>query len=196
MTSSSFSRFCVETLPIEANLRPVDGVLRVEAFRVSGDARRAADQLLEKARSEADSLLDAARQDAERAVHEAEQAAFTRLQDIVGKLENLNREFLERAEPLVVDLALALFNKLVSLTTPRERVEAVLRQILHEAPSKLVEPVLHVHPDDKDLLPELQWQIKPDPEMTPGSLKLEAAGGEWAGSFAAATAALAAVLPQ
>jgi flagellar biosynthesis/type III secretory pathway protein FliH len=193
--------FCTTTIRPEANLRPANGILRSEALSVTDDARTAAARILAQARSEAEAILDAARSEAEQiraqareqaqqAVVHAEKESFERSTQWLQALEQTQVEFLQRAEATVLDLAQGLFERLVLETPPRERIEAGLRRLLQEAPRRLANPVLHVHPEDAVLLPPTEWEVKHDASLGRGACRLEAAAGEWTFGFDAAAQAL------
>jgi flagellar biosynthesis/type III secretory pathway protein FliH len=182
--------FCVDTITPEANLRAEHGVLRVASLAVTSDARLAADRILENARAEAEIVLQQAREDAQRLAQAVEQQTLLRAEQLLQVLEQANATFLVRAQDTIVDLAQGLFERLIMATTPREQIEAALKRVLREAPPKLVNPVLRVHPDDAGLIPAVEWEVKPDPSLSRGTCRLEASAGEWCADFSAAVAAL------
>jgi flagellar biosynthesis/type III secretory pathway protein FliH len=184
------SAFCVDTITHEANLRPEHGVLRDASLAVTSDARLAANRIVESARAEAHMLLQQAHAEAQRLAQEAEQQTLQRADQLLKALEHANATFLLRAQDTIVELATGLFDRLMMDATPRERIEAALRRVLHEAPPKLVEPLLRVHPDDAELVPAVEWAVKPDPSLTRGTCRLEASDGEWCADFSAAILAL------
>jgi flagellar biosynthesis/type III secretory pathway protein FliH len=85
---------------------------------------------------------------------------------------------------------MGLFDKLLLQATPRKRIEASLKRLLRETPPRLMDAVLRVHPDDVDLLPEVDWEIKRDDTIARGACRLEAASGEWHADFEGAVNAL------
>lgn len=182
--------FCVDMITPEASLRAEHGILRAEALAVTGDARLAADRIVQQARADADNILEEAKADAERLTQETQRQTLQRADQLLKALERANETFLLRAQDTIVNLAQSLFDQLVVAATPREKVEAALRRVLREAPTKLVNPMLRVHPDDAEFIPAVEWEIKPDPSLSPGVCRLEAAGGEWCADFSAAVAAL------
>lgn len=195
------SDFCIDTIQPAATLRPDNGVLRIDALRVTADASLAAERIVKNARAEADTLLNEARVEAQRMAQDAqgeaqrltrdlEQQTLQRAEQLLQALEKTNSTFLQRAQDMIVDLAQGLFDRMVMDTTPREKIEAALKRVLHEAPSKLVSPVLRVHPDDVELVPQVEWEIKPDSSMPRGVCRLEASGGQWNADFGAAVEAL------
>ncbi|RJF96872.1 flagellar biosynthesis/type III secretory pathway protein [Noviherbaspirillum cavernae] len=182
--------FCLDTITQDDSLRPDHGVLRIAAFAVTADAREAAQRIRDSAQADADALLRDARMEAARLVQEAETQTLQRADALIKALEQANATFLQQAEDLIIELAKGLFDRLVLEATPREKLEAALKRILQEAPPKLVDPMLRVHPDDAELLPEVEWEVKVDASLMPGSCRLEAASGEWCADFGAAIAAL------
>lgn len=194
--------FCTTTVRPDAKLRPAYGILRSKALSVTNDARIATDRMLEEARNEAEFIIETARREAEQirseaqtqarqTVVHAEKDAFERSSQWLQVLEQTQAEFLQRAEPTVLDLVQTLYDRLVVETTPRERIEAGLRRLLQEAPRRLANPVLHVHPEDAELLPQTAWEVARDASLERGACRLEAAGGEWTFGFDAAAQALA-----
>lgn len=186
--------FCVDTLIPEADLRAHHGVLRAETFAVTTDARKVAAGIVQRAREEADAMLQKARDESSRLTREAEEDAFARARVFLQALDDANRSLMLRAEDIVIDLAQAVIDSLIMQMTPRERLEAALRRVLHEAPPKLASPLLRVHPDDVEHLPEVDWEVRPDPGLSRGTCRLEAASGEWFADYSAAVAALKAAL--
>lgn len=193
--------FCVARIAVNPHLRAAHGIVRAGDLALSADARAAARLLLEAARTQAgaeraeaaraaQAVLAEARAQAD-ALCAAEQARV--LDQAAGLLRGLDQArdaVVERAEDIVVDLARALFERLVADTVPRERLQAALARVVQEAPARLAEPQLRVHPDDVALLPALDWPVKPDPLLARGSCRLEAASGQWCASFDAAVDAL------
>jgi flagellar biosynthesis/type III secretory pathway protein FliH len=190
------SAFCIDTITVDASLRPENGILRVPSLAVTRDAQVAAQRILQQARTDADTLSETAREEARHAVENAERESLRNAGQLLKVLEKANETFLMRTQDMIVDLAQGLFDRLVLEATPRERIEAALRRVQHEAPSKLAVAVLRVHPEDVELLPELEWEVKTDPTMARGVCRLEASGGEWCADFNAAVAALKSAFAQ
>lgn len=186
--------FCVDTVTVPDTLRAQHGVLRAASLQVTADATLAARRIIDDAHAEARKVLVKASREAEDVVRKAEQEALERTHRLLQALENERDRFLERGKDLVVQLAQALFERLVMDMAPRERVEAALKCITAEAPRRLINPVLRVHPDDLPCLPALEWDIKEDAGLQPGSCRLEAGNGEWCVDFDAAVASLKAAL--
>ncbi|MFC7516072.1 FliH/SctL family protein [Herbaspirillum sp. GCM10030257] len=182
--------FCLDTITQDDSLRPDHGVLRIAARAVTADARQAAQRIREAAEADAQTLLQTARVEADRLAQEAEIQTLQRADALIKTLEQTNARFLQQAEDIIIELAKGLFDRLVLEATPREKLEAALKRILQEAPPKLVNPMLRVHPDDAELLPKVEWEVKVDASLMPGSCRLEAASGEWCADFGAAIAAL------
>jgi flagellar biosynthesis/type III secretory pathway protein FliH len=182
--------FCVDSITPEANLRAEHGILRAGALAVTSDARVAANQIVQQARAEADKVMEEARAEAQRLAKGAEQDALQRADQLLRALERANETFLLRAQDTIISIAQRLFDQLVVASSPREQIEAALRRVMREAPSKLVNPLLRVHPEDAALIPAIEWEIKPDASLSRGVCRLEAAGGEWCADFSASVAAL------
>jgi flagellar biosynthesis/type III secretory pathway protein FliH len=182
--------FCVDSITPAPDLRAVHGILRAAAFSVTTDARLVAQRIEREAQEQADQLLDAARAEAAQIAGEAERQVFERAGVLLEALEAMQATLIERSQEVVIDLTRNLFDRLVMQTTPREQIEAMLQRVLQEAPPKLVEPVLRVHPDDVELLPTVNWDIKPDPQLSRGACRLEASYGQWCADFGGAVEAL------
>ncbi|MET3130426.1 flagellar biosynthesis/type III secretory pathway protein FliH [Oxalobacteraceae bacterium GrIS 1.11] len=187
---AAMNDFCVAKITPEALLRMPHGILRAEGLSLTLDARAAAAHIMQEAREQAEQLLQVAREQARGGVQEAERQALIRVHALLATLEARHTALLSGAEALVSDLALALFERLVAATTPRERVAANCRRLMQEAPRLMKHPVLWLHPDDSPLLPELDWEVKLDPTLRPGSCRLEAGDGEWRSDFSEGVAAL------
>jgi len=182
--------FCVERIAVPPALRAEHGVLRAPSLRVAADAGRVAGQILQEAREEAARVRAAAQEDAGRAVRLEQERVAARGAAFLSDLMRIEQDLLARVESLVGDLAQQTFDRLVLESTPRERIDAMVRRILLEAPGKLVAPVLSMHPDDIDAAPDSAWELRSDAGLTPGTCKLEAASGEWRADFELAVAAL------
>ncbi|NHZ41561.1 FliH/SctL family protein [Massilia aquatica] len=183
--------FCVAKITTESLLRADHGVWRAESLTLTRDARAAAGHIVNEARGEAEHLRLRAAGEALEAVREAEQEALARMAALLAQLEQRHAQLLDGAQTLAVDLALALFERVLAETTPRERVAASCRRLLQEAPRSLAQPVLYLHPDDSDLAPpDVAWERKTDTTLARGACRLEAGGGEWRADFTAGAAAL------
>lgn len=186
----------MDTVHREPGLLAEYGVLRAPVLAATADASLLAGRMLAAARAEADALLLQAQVAAGEAVLAAEQASLRRAARLLQALEQAQAGLLLGVEDLVVALAQGLFERLVLELTPRARIAASLRRICQEAPPGLVAAVLRVHPDDLADLPALGWTVQPDPELSPGSCRLEVGNGAWQAGFEAAVAALSAAFVQ
>lgn len=186
--------FCVERLSVPAIVRAEHGVLRPQALRVSADAGQAAARLLEQARAEAGLILEQARLEADQAVRQQRQDVAGQATQLLQGLQQARQDMLARMENLVVELALEVYDRLLLELTPRERVAAMFRRVQQEAPGKLVEPVLWLHPDELALAPDSAWERKADARLAAGTCRLEAASGEWRAEFLLASAELRAAI--
>lgn len=183
--------FCVASITTDTLLRSEHGLWRSDALTLTRDARAAATRILEQARREAEQLRLRAADEARAAVRDAEHQALTRAAAQLQLLEQRHATLLDGAQAMVIDLALALFDRALADTTPRERLEACCRRLLQEAPRSPGQPVLYLHPDDSDLaLPDPAWERKTDATLARGACRLEADGGEWRADFTAGAAAL------
>lgn len=188
--------FCVETLQLDPQLRAQDGVLRASAVAVTSDARIAAERILERARAEADALVQKAQGEARQVVEEAEKNTLQRANTLLQMLEDANASVPARSQDIVISLVQSMFDRLVAEMTPQERIAAMLKRVLSEAPSKPASPMLRLHPDDVKLLPEVEWEIKADASLPSGTCLLETAVGEWRADFSAAVSALKSALTR
>lgn len=190
------TEFCVASLVPERRLRAEHGVLRTASLLVTSDAEKVATHVLQQAQVEKCDLLHAAQEEAKIAVQAAQEKVIRQAAQLLAGLDAVHLTLLARAQDLVIDLALQLFDRLVMAATPREQVAAMLRRLQFEAPQKLVTPLLWVHPDDFVLIPEIAWEIKADPSLARGACKLEASNGEWRAEFGVAASALKSALTQ
>lgn len=182
--------FCVDTVTVPEMLRAQHGVLRVASLQVTTDAVEAARKIIEEAHTEARNVQEQAYRDAETIVNNAELQVFERSRQLFQVLEKERDTFLERGKDVIIDLACTLFERLVMEMSQREKVAAALKRVMAEAPRRLINPVLRVHPSDVPCLPELEWDIKEDDTLSPGSCKLTAGNGEWYVDFDAAVTSL------
>ncbi|MBC7501477.1 MAG: flagellar biosynthesis/type III secretory pathway protein [Herminiimonas sp.] len=148
------------------------------------------------AQAEADRILDDARAEASLLLVRAEQQASAHAIELVKTLQDAQRKFLDRSQEMVIDLTQSMFDRLVMDLTPRKKLEAALRRVQREAPPRLAAPLLRVHPDDLELLPVVEWEVKADAAMSRGMCRLEASNGEWCVDFSAGVTALKASLAQ
>lgn len=183
--------FCVASIATDTLLRSEHGLWRSSALTLTRDARDAATRILEQARCEAEQLRLHAADEARASARDAEQHALTRATTQLQLLEQRHTALLDGAQTMVIEMALALFDRALADTTPRERLEACYRRLMQEAPRSPGKPVLYLHPDDSDLAPpDPGWERKTDATLARGACRLEADGGEWRADFTAGAAAL------
>ena len=186
--------FCIAKIDIDTTLRPDHGVLRVNVFAITADARLCAQRTLDNAKSTADQIVQKARQQADAITADAEQRTLDAMRSYQSAFDAQYAEFIQRAQPLVIQLALGLFGKLVLSMTERERVAATVTRLTFEAPTKLSEVMLHLHPSDVAHVSDIEWPIKGDPTLAPGTAVLIASSGEWRMNFPMAVDTLKASL--
>lgn len=184
------NEFCVERVAPHKTLRPHHGVLRAASFAITSDAQEAARRIVQQARDEADRIRAVAEEQAKRQAHFTQQKAIGDADILLRALDGAYDTFIGRAQDIVLELAQAMFDKLLIKTPPRKRMEAMLAMLAREVPAKPVDAVLRVHPDDAELLPELEWPVKHDAAMARGACRLETANGQWTVNFDAAVSAL------
>ncbi|SFF95763.1 Flagellar biosynthesis/type III secretory pathway protein FliH [Duganella sp. CF458] len=182
--------FCKARLDADPRLQPLHGILRGDAIERTADAHVLAGQIVEQGRQEAQQLLAAAREEARLAVHEAQARVLEQAMRLQQGMDAAMAELLEQAQHVVAELAGVLYDRLVLETTAQEKVAAGCRRLLREAPPKLVNAVLRLHPQDMPPPPGLPWPCEGDDRLEPGTCKLEADSGEWRADFSAAAAAL------
>lgn len=187
------SGFCREKIDVDHRLRPAAGILRGQAVEATARVQILAAQILDEARAEAERIRAEAGEQARRLGEAAEADAIRRAAGLIAGLERAGEAVAQRSRGLIVDLVLRMYDHLVMQSTPRKRIETSLGRLLREVPPRLVDAVLHVHPDDASLLPEVSWAVKPDASLPRGACRLEAASGEWESDFTAAAGAIRAV---
>jgi flagellar biosynthesis/type III secretory pathway protein FliH len=212
------NNFCVDTIAGNPHLRAHHGILRAAGLPLTADARRAArllvrdaqskadalvenahgmaDDILANARAKAEQILADAGEQAQRLTADEQQRVIEQSSALLQSIQQTHDAVLERVEDMVIDLAQTLYNRVVMEATPRERIDAALRRVIQEAPPKLVDTLLRVHPDDVALLPEVDWPIKADVSLVPGACRLEASNGQWCANFDAAVQAVKAAFAQ
>ncbi|MTV41984.1 FliH/SctL family protein, partial [Duganella radicis] len=163
---------------------------------LADDARAEAERLLAGAREQAGRILGEAREQARQLNAAEQQRVVVQAAELLRALEQANEAILERAQEIVAGLAHALYDRLVAQTTPRERIDAALQGVLREAPPKLVDALLRVHPDEVALLPPLDWPVKADAALAPGACRLEASNGQWCANFDLAAQAVKTAFAQ
>lgn len=192
------TEFCFERLQADPRLLPVHGVLHASARERTADAHQLAGQIVAQARRDAQQILDAAAQEAQHTVHEAQARVLAQAMALQQGMDDAMAALLEQAHDIVAELAGTLYERLVLETAPQQKVAAMCRRLLREAPPKLVNAVLRLHPQDMPAPDGLPWPCQADAGLEPGSCRLEADSGEWRAEFDAAAAALQqalAVLP-
>ena len=182
--------FCVEKIDVDTGLRADQGLLRIAAIRVTADAQSCAQRLVEEAHAIADQITQQAQQRADTISTEAEQRSVELMRNYLNAFDAQYASFMQRAQPLVIQLALGLFNQLVLSLSDRERAEAIATRLAQEAPTKLSEAMLHLHPSDVAALPGPEWPVKADSGQTPGTAVLIASSGEWRMDFSVAVETL------
>lgn len=188
--------FCVARLTPPAELLAVDGVLRGSDLGLTTDAQALAARIVAQAQAERASLLAAAEEQARLSSVAAQASALAESAAMIEGLRQLADGLGERAEGIVIDLAVQLFNRLMLDTTPERRAAASYRRLLLEAPPRLVNAVLRMHPDDIALATGWEWPVKADAALAPGVCRLEADSGHWRADFHAAAEALVRALTE
>ncbi|MEC5216632.1 flagellar biosynthesis/type III secretory pathway protein FliH [Actimicrobium sp. GrIS 1.19] len=186
--------FCVDKLEPDPHLRADHGLLRDAALAITTNAHALRDTMLAQAEQHAAAIVQQAHEQAGQIVAQAEQDTVARLQDYLAAFETQYAAFAVRAEPLVIALALSLFDRLVLSMDERDRIVAMVQRLLQEVPAKLSEPLLHLHPSDLAHVPEAPWPLKANPALTPGTAQLIAGSGEWRVEFDLAVATLRSAL--
>lgn len=159
-----------------------------QAMRETAEAEAA--QVREAAETEAREVRQAAQAEAQHMTAAEQQRVLEQSGALLDGLKEACGAIVTRVDDIAIELAQKLFDRLVSEVTPRERIAAALKCVILEAPPKLVDSLLRVHPEDVDLLPEVDWPVKPDPSITRGACRLEATNGQWCANFDAAIDAL------
>lgn len=188
--------FCIDTIQHDAALRPDHGILRVAALAVTTDAHANAQRILNEARNAADDLLARAQQQARQILDDAEQQSVERLRNYLAAFDAQYAAFAGRSRTLVIRLALDLFDRMILSISDRERIESLAKRLALEAPAKLSEALLHLHPSDVAHLSDPEWPVKADPDLQPGTALLVATSGEWRMEFNIAIAALKTTLEK
>lgn len=184
------NEFCVQVVCMPENLRPNHGILRMAGLVATVDAAKLVSDMLAQAHHDAAQVRAVAHAQAQQAVRHEQQEIVRQGTLLLEVLQRAQHDMLERVEALVIDLAQEVVDRLMLEQTPRERIAAMLRRIRLEAPTKLREGVLWVHPDDREHLPESPWEVQVDSALALGSCRLEAVSGEWRADFSLAAQAL------
>lgn len=164
--------------------------LREQLQQESETAQQQAAQALAKAQEEAQSMLDKAHAEAQQLSIQEQERVATQSAALLTGLNDISNSIVTRIDGLVIDLTQTLFDRLMNEATPKERIAAALDRVILEAPPKLVDSLLRVHPDDVAHLPELDWPIKADPSIRRGACRLEAHSGQWSAGFDGAAEAI------
>ena len=182
--------FCVARLAPAPDLLAADGVLRAADMGATGDAHALAARIVANAEAERSAMLAATAEEARLALASAQAQVLAEGTALLDGLRAATDDVCKRAGDIVTDLALQLFERLVLETPPRERVAASYRRLLQEAPPKLVNAVLRLHPDELAYAEGWEWPVKADAALPPGACRLEADSGQWRADFGAAASAL------
>ena len=188
--------FCVERVTPHKTLRPHHGVLRATSFAITSDAEEAARRIVQQARDEADRIRTRAQEQAKQQAQATQEKVLRDADILLRALDGAYDSFIGKTQDIVLELVQAMFDKLLIKTPPRKRMEAMLAMLAREVPAKPVDAVLRVHPDDAQLLPELEWPVKQDAAMARGACRLETANGQWTVNFDAAVSALVQALER
>jgi hypothetical protein len=188
--------FCVATIQLDAGLRAEHGIVRGAALCITHDAQANAVRLLAAAHASATLIVQQAEAQAAEIVLRSDQRGIDQMAQFVAAFDAQYAAFSEQSQALVVRLAVGLFDKLVTAVSPSERIEAVCRRLEHEAPAKLTEAVLHLHPADMAFAAASPWPCQADPSIAAGSALLCAASGEWRMDFSLAVTSLEAAFTQ
>jgi len=188
--------FCVARLAPAAALLATDGVMRAADIGATNDAQALAARIVAAAQEERVAMLAAAAEEARLALAGAQAQVLAEGTALLDGLRAATDDLCTRAEDIVTGMALQLFERLVLETTPRERVAAGYRRLLQEAPPKLVNAVLRLHPDELAVAEGWEWPVKADATLPRGACRLEADSGQWRADFSAAAAALSDALSE
>lgn len=182
--------FCVAHLTPSPDLLTSDGVLRAMDLGATADAQALAARIIAEAQAERAAMLAAAEEESTRTTVAAQAKVLAEGAALLDGLRAAADGLCERAEDIVTGLALQLFDRLMLEATPQQRVAASYRRLLQEAPPKLVNAVLRLHPDDMALAEGWEWPLKADATLSPGACRLEADSGQWRADFHAAAESL------
>jgi flagellar biosynthesis/type III secretory pathway protein FliH len=188
--------FCVERLTPTPDLLASDGVLRAASMGATADAHALAARIVAEAQAERTAMLAAAAEEARLALAEAQAQVLAEGTALLDGLRTATEDLCGRAEDIVTGLALQLYERLVLETVPRERLTASYRRVLQEAPPRLVNAVLRLHPDELAFAVGWEWPVKADAALPRGACRLEADSGQWRADFSAAASALSEALGE
>jgi flagellar biosynthesis/type III secretory pathway protein FliH len=199
------SNFCVATVQVDERMRGDHGVLHAHSLFLSSQAREMAAQLMDEAeqnrealllqtQEQSEQMLADAQQAGEDAVEQAQTRVIEQANDLFATLDSSLAQVNDGIRPLVVSLALELFDRLVLESTPEERAAGAYRRLLTEVPLKLIDAVLKVHPEElaiyEAFVPAPRWALQPDPSIARGACRVDANSGEWSAGFDLAAKAL------
>ncbi|WP_028100968.1 FliH/SctL family protein [Pseudoduganella violaceinigra] len=182
--------FCAGRVSVDPDLLSQHGVLHAAAMKRTADAHVLAERIVEQGREDAERLLTEARSAAQQAVFDAESRVLEQGMLLQQGMDAAMAGLLEQAQDIVAGLAGTLYDRLLLQTTDGEKIAAACRHLLREAPPKLVNALLRLHPADMPPPDGLPWPCEADPALEPGSCKLEAGSGEWRVDLSAAASAL------
>jgi len=182
--------FCVAQLSPPHDLLATDGVLRAADLGATFEAHALAARIVAEAQAERAAMLAAAAQESQQSMAAAQAQVLAEGAALLDALRAAADGLSERAEDIVTGLALQLFDRLILDTTPQQRVAASYRRLLQEAPPRLVNAVLRMHPDELALAEGWEWPVKADATLLPGACRLEADSGQWRADFHAAAESL------
>ncbi|GGZ01568.1 flagellar biosynthesis/type III secretory pathway protein [Pseudoduganella plicata] len=188
--------FCVARLAPAPDLLTTDGVLRAASLGATADAHALASGIVAAAQAERAELLAAAAEEARLALAHAQAQVLAEGTALLDGLRAAAQDLCGRAEDIVTDLARQLYERLVLETAPQDRLTASYRRLLQEAPPRLVNAVLRVHPDELSLAEGWEWPAKGDAALPRGACRLEADSGQWRADFSAAASALSDALGE
>lgn len=188
--------FCVARLAPTPDLLATHGVLRAADLGATAEAHALAARIVAEAEAERGAILAAAAEEARLALASAQARVLAEGTALLDGLRAATDDVCGRAEDIVTGLAQQLFERLVLETPPRERVAASYRRLLHEAPPKLVNAVLRLHPDELAYAAGWEWPVKADAALPRGACRLEADSGQWRADFGAAASALSDALSE
>lgn len=187
---TTLSTFCAARLEPSPGLLAADGVLRAADLGATADARALAARIVAEAQAERAAMLAVAAEQSQLSTAAAQAQVLAEGAALLDALRAAADGLCERAEDIVTGLALQLFDRLMLDTTPQQRVAASYRRLLQEAPPRLVNAVLRMHPDELALAEGWEWPVKADATLPPGACRLEADSGQWRADFHAAAEAL------
>ena len=188
--------FCVTRLEPAPGLLASDGIFRAADLGTTADAEALAGRIVDEAHAERVAVLAAAEEESRLLATAAQAQVLAEGSALLDGLRTAADELAARAEDIVTGLALQLFDRLVLDTTPQQRVAASYRRLLIEAPPRLVNAVLRMHPDEMALAEGWEWPLKADAALPPGACRLEADSGEWRADFHAAAASLSQAMSE